>query len=240
MAERGSYDVDEHLLSPAEVAAKYGVDVNVDNPGQSKGLSSAQVKELQAIHGKNQLTPPAETPEWLKFCKQFTNPLMLLLVVAGGLAYMAYALQPVKDENNLILASALIIVVSATCVMSYWQERSASNVMASLSKMMPAKCTVVRNGVEQKVDATDLVPGDFVRLYIGDRIPADIRIIETYDLKVECSSLTGESDLVPASVTKKHDMAAEARNLVFMSSLAMNGEGRGIVVRTGQSRNELE
>jgi hypothetical protein len=64
-------------------------------------------------------------------------------------------------------------------------------------------------------------------------IPADIRIIESYDLKVECSSLTGESDLVPATVNRHHDAAAEAGNLIFMSSLAMNGEGRGIVIRTG-------
>jgi sodium/potassium-transporting ATPase subunit alpha len=235
MAERNSYDVDEHLLTPEEVAARYGVAINWAQPGQSQGLTAAQVAQLRVKHGSNRLTPPAETPEWLKLLRQFLNPLMLLLVVAGALTYMAYALQPVKDKNNLILASALIIVVTATCVMSYFQERSASSLMASLSKMMPSKCTVIRDGMEQKVDAPDLVPGDFVRLYIGDRIPADIRIVETYDLKVECSSLTGESDLVPASVTKKHDLPAEARNLIFMSSLAMNGEGRGIVIRTGDA-----
>jgi magnesium-transporting ATPase (P-type) len=71
------------------------------------------------------------------------------------------------------------------------------------------------------------------------RIPADIRIIDNYDLKVECSSLTGESDLVAASVDKKHDIPAEARNLVFMSSLAMNGEARGIVMRTGKRQAVL-
>lgn len=98
---------------------------------------------------------------------------------------------------------------------------------------MPAKCGVIRAGGESKVDAADLVPGDLVRLTLGDRVPADIRIIDTQDLKVECSSLTGESDLVPASVDKKHDIPAEARNIVFMSSLVMNGEGRGIVIRTG-------
>lgn len=160
---------------------------------------------------------------------------------------------------------------------------------ASLGKMMPNKCTVLRDGAERKVDASELVPGDLVRLYIGDRVPADIRIIETSELKVraaqrsaaqqvlssliaarhrcqprwcwcdnkalplthalllllwcmpctclqvECSSLTGESELVPASVDAKHELPAEARNIVFMSSLAMNGEGRGIVIRTGEN-----
>lgn len=213
------------MLPPSEVYDRYGVGAG--------GLTSAQVAERFKEHGKNQLTPPKELPEWVKLLKQFLNPLMLLLIVAGGLCFLAYGLQNPKDRNNLILGAALIIVVALTCVMSYVQERSASNVMASLSKMMPNQCTVVRDGKEQKVSAVDLVPGDLVKLYIGDRVPADIRILETSDLKVECSSLTGESDLVPASVDKKHDNPAEARNIIFMSSLCMNGEGRGIVIRTG-------
>ncbi|KAF8072642.1 Atpalpha [Scenedesmus sp. PABB004] len=305
--ERGAYTVDEHLLKPHEVAARFGTSIDAANVGASRGLTAAQVAEARKAHGLNQLTPPKTTPEIVKFLLQFTNPLMALLLVAGALTFMAYAIQSPRDKNNAILAAALIIVVTLTCIMSYWQERSASNVMgaraaaartrprphrravalprrrraprparaaaaraASLKRMMPNKCTVMRDGVEQKVDAAELVPGDLVRLYIGDRVPADIRIIETADLKVppplapppppplapptrgtagppptraarrsraapqvECSSLTGESDLVPASVEAKHETPAEARNLVFMSSLAMNGEGRGIVVRTG-------
>lgn len=77
----------------------------------------------------NQLTPPKTTPEIIKFLLQFTNPLMALLLVAGALTFMAYALQSPRDKNNAILAAALIIVVTLTCVMSYLQERSASNVM---------------------------------------------------------------------------------------------------------------
>lgn len=232
---KGNYDVDEHHLSPQEVAARYSVDINFEKVATSKGLASAQVKELQKKWGLNQLTPPKEVPEVVKFLRQFINPLMLLLLIAGGLLFMAYGVAKERDKNNLILGAALVIVVSLTCVMSYFQERSAGNVLASLKKLIPNKCTVLRDGVEQKVDATELVPGDLVRLYIGDRVPADVRIIETSDLKVECSSLTGEADLVPATVDKKHDLPAEARNLVFMSSLAMNGEGRGIVIRTGDN-----
>ncbi|MEW5296912.1 MAG: hypothetical protein WDW36_000158 [Sanguina aurantia] len=112
-------------------------------------------------------------------------------------------------------------------------HRSASNVMASLKSMMPSRCSVFRDGAEIKVDAVDLVPGDLVRLGIGDKVPADIRIISTSDLKVECSSLTGESDLIPAVVDRENDLPAEARNIVFMSSLAMSGEAYGVVVRTG-------
>ncbi|GBF90642.1 p-type atpase [Raphidocelis subcapitata] len=235
VAERGAYTVDEHLLSPQEVAARFGTAVDWPSPVNSKGLTSDQVKRLREQHGLNRLTPPKEKSEIVKFLLQFTNPLMALLVVAGSLTYMAYALQSPRDRNNLILATALIVVVTLTCTMSYFQERSASNVMASLKAMMPAQCTVTRDGKPTKVEAHDLVPGDLVTLRLGDRIPADIRIIESFDLKVECSSLTGESDLVAATVERHHDAAAEAGNLVFMSSLAMNGEGRGIVIRTGDN-----
>ncbi|KAI8473316.1 MAG: hypothetical protein J3K34DRAFT_518987 [Monoraphidium minutum] len=233
VGERGSYLVDEHLLSPQETAAKFGVEIDWSSIAGSKGLTADQVKLLREEHGLNRLTPPKERPEIIKFLIQFTNPLMALLVVAGSLTYMAYGIQSPRDRNNLILASALVIVVTLTCTMSYFQERSASNVMASLKAMMPAKCTVQRDGQATKVEAHELVPGDLVSLRLGDRVPADIRIIESYDLKVECSSLTGESDLVAASVERRNDAAAEAGNLVFMSSLAMNGEGRGIVIRTG-------
>jgi hypothetical protein len=82
-----------------------------------------------AVCSLNQLTPPKTTPEIIKFLLQFTNPLMALLLVAGALTFMAYGIQSPRDKNNAILAAALIIVVTLTCVMSYLQERSASNLM---------------------------------------------------------------------------------------------------------------
>lgn len=90
-----------------------------------------QVKLAQEKYGLNRLTPPKEQPEIVKFLLQFTNPLMALLLIAGALTFMAYALQTPRDRNNAILAAALIIVVTLTCIMSYFQERSASNVMGA-------------------------------------------------------------------------------------------------------------
>jgi hypothetical protein len=126
---RGDYDVDDHHLSREAVAERYGVQIDLANVGSSRGLTSEEASARLRANGLNRLTPPKETPEIVKLLKQFTNPLMALLIVAGGLTYMAYALQEPRDKNNLILASALVIVVTLTCLMSYWQERSAGNVM---------------------------------------------------------------------------------------------------------------
>ncbi|GFH14693.1 p-type atpase [Haematococcus lacustris] len=88
-----TYDADEHLMSPSEVAARYGTQVDLQSPAHSAGLTAAQVEAQRAQHGFNRLTPPKELPEIVKFLKQFINPLMLLLLVAGVLCFMAYGLQ---------------------------------------------------------------------------------------------------------------------------------------------------
>jgi magnesium-transporting ATPase (P-type) len=92
-APRGVYTIDEHLLSPREVAQRFGTHVEWMQMSNSKGLTSQQAKEQQEKYGLNQLTPPKERSEIVKFLLQFTNPLMALLLVAGGLTFMAYALQ---------------------------------------------------------------------------------------------------------------------------------------------------
>lgn len=118
-----------------------------------------------------------QVPEILKFFRQFINPLMLLLVVAGGLLFLAYAVSAEKDRNNLVLASALLIVVLLTCLMTYYQERQAANIMSALKSLIPQQTVVIRDGRESRVPATELVVGDLVRLGIGDRVPADMKVI---------------------------------------------------------------
>jgi high-affinity K+ transport system ATPase subunit B len=94
---------------------------------------------------------------------------------AAGLAFISWGIT--GDWTILVLAVVLLVVVFLTCALNYFQERSASNVLASIRSMLPAACVVVRDGAETKVPATQLVVGDVVHLTIGNRIPADIRII---------------------------------------------------------------
>ena len=111
--------------------------------------------------------------------------------------------------------------VFLTCTLTYLQGRQTSSVMSSFLKMLPAQTTVIRDGKESRVPAEELTLGDIVRLGLGDRVPADLRIIDHKELKVEMSSMTGEPDAIACFVEKKHDMPAEARNLVFNSALVM-------------------
>ena len=157
---------------------------------------------------------------------------MLLLIAAGWFCILASGLSG-WDQTNLTLGIVLFVVVLLTVLMNYYQDRQTSAVMATFKKMLPAQTSVIRDGKEGRISASELVPGDLVRLNLGDRVPADIRIIDSKELKVECSSLTGESDAIGITVERQHDSPAESRNLVFNSSLVMNGEGRGIVIRTG-------
>ena len=137
------------------------------------------------------------------------------------------------DPTNAILGGVIYICVFLTCSLTYLQGRQTSSVMSSFVKMLPAQTTVIRDGRESRIPAEELTLGDVVRLGLGDRVPADLRIIDHKELKVEMSSMTGEPDAIACFVEKKHDMPAEARNLVFNSALVMNGEARGVVIRIG-------
>ncbi len=129
----------------------------------------------------------------------------------------------------------LYAIVVVTCTVTFVQEKSTADIMASIKSVLASSTSVVRDGVERRINAADLVPGDVVHLVLGDRVPADVRIIATSDLKTECSSLTGEAEAIPASVVAVHTAPLECRNIVFNGSLVMNGDGYGVVVRTGDN-----
>jgi magnesium-transporting ATPase (P-type) len=225
------YNADEHKLSIAEVAARYGCAVDEADLKRSRGLEASVAEERLRTGGKNVLTPPPSTPEIVKLLKQFGNLLLVLLEIAAILGFLAWGLD--HEKTNVILAGALLVLVTLTAVMNYVQERSASDVINSIKAMLPAQCKVIRGGHEFPIPAENLVKGDLVHLTIGNRVPADIRVVHASDFKVEMSSLTGESDAVECGPEKRSDLPAEARNLIFNSGLVMSGDCLGIVVRTG-------
>ncbi|TFK08916.1 purpurin [Platysternon megacephalum] len=175
------------------------------------GLSEFSVLQRRITHGWNEFIVDNTEPIWKKYLDQFKNPLILLL-----------------------LASALVSVITKEYEdAEYRSEKS----LEELNKLVPPECNCIREGKLQHLLARDLVPGDIVCLSIGDRVPADIRLIEITDLLVDESSFTGEAE--PCS--KTDDPLLEAgdlttlSNVVFMGTLVRYGKGKGIVIGTGEN-----
>ena len=227
----------QHLLSVDELARKLGTSLNSSDPVASRGLSSTEAAARLAQYGPNVLAETKKTPEWLRFARQFKDKLLLLLLFAAALAVIAFAIdtEKIDGNTNIILAACLLVIVFLTCCLTYAQERHTESVLAQIHSLLAATSTVVRDGAEQRIDASQLVPGDVVRLALGDRVPADLRIIASSEMRTDKSGVTGES--APVKAVAETDAAGTvallARSLVFNSSLVVVGEGTGVVIKTG-------
>jgi magnesium-transporting ATPase (P-type) len=139
------------------------------------------------------LTPPKGRPEWLKYLLQYADPLIVLLIIAGSFTFVAYgADSSPRDRSNLILAVILFFIIWMLCTAKYMNERAAGSVAAKLKNLLPSNTLVRRGGEETSIPAADLVVGDIVHLTIGTRVSADLKIIQSSDLKLDFSSLTGK------------------------------------------------
>jgi len=226
------YDVDDHLISLEEFAKRLETNIDLDAPQRSVGLTQAEAEARLAKYGKNRLARVKGIPEWVKYFSQYINKFMILLEIAGILCFIAYGVD-MTQSVNLILGIALFAIVILTCTVTYFQEKKAGNVMDSFKNMLPSYCKVVRDGNETKIPVEDLVIGDVVLVQAGDKIPADIRILHSDELKVDNSSLTGESDPQARTINCTDDNPMETHNLAFYSTLVLNGQGRGVVFKTG-------
>jgi sodium/potassium-transporting ATPase subunit alpha len=222
--------MDEHQISLEDLMRRYESDINY-------GLTTAKADQIMARDGPNSLSPPRTTPEWIKFCRNLFGGFALLLWVGAGLCYFAYGVDyfslehPSKD--NLYLGIVLMSVVIITGCFQYYQESKSSKIMESFKNMVPTIALVYRDGQKTQLPTEKLVVGDVVEVKGGDRIPADIRIISAYGLKVDNSSLTGESEPQSRSPECTNPNPLETRNLAFFSTNAVEGTAKGVVVNTG-------
>jgi len=197
------------------------------------GLTTAEAKSRLATYGSNELKIGKETPEILKFLLQFKNFFALLLIVGGALAMTAERLDP--GQGNLYIAFALLGVVLLNAGFTYFQEHQSERIMDSFKKMLPSEITTIRDGRPREVAVAELVPGDVVTLREGDRVPADGRLITAKQLKIDNSSLTGESEPQLLDEGKSADALLESPNMVFSGSLVQSGEGNVILCETGMN-----
>nr|ADN83843.1 Na+/K+-ATPase alpha subunit [Penaeus indicus]ADO84689.1 Na/K ATPase alpha subunit [Penaeus indicus]AEA11482.1 Na+/K+-ATPase alpha subunit [Penaeus indicus] len=225
-------ELDEHKVPIEELFQR--LTVNPDT-----GLSQSEAKRRIERDGPNALTPPKQTPEWVKFCKNLFGGFSLLLWIGAILCFIAYSIETAAEEepnkDNLYLGIVLTAVVIITGVFSYYQESKSSRIMESFKNMVPQYAIVLRDGEKQNVQAEELCIGDIVEVKFGDRIPADIRVIESRGFKVDNSSLTGESEPQSRSPEYTSENPLETKNLAFFSTNAVEGTCKGVVIMIGDN-----
>ena len=197
------------------------------------GLDAEAAAARRAELGPNALRVRQETPELVKFLRQFKNFFAALLIVGGGLALFADSLDP--GQGNLYIAYALIGVVVLNAAFTYLQERQSELIMESFRRMLPAMVVVLRGGDTVQTDAKELVPGDVILLAEGDKVPADCRLIEANRLTIDLSSLTGESEPQAREPGEGDKALLQSRNMLFSGSLVQSGDAKALVCRTGMA-----
>ena len=193
-----------------------------------RGLDLFSIQHRLEQFGPNQLTPPKGTSDLVRFLRQFLDPLVLILLAAGVVTLFL---------RDWVDAGVIIGVVLLNAAVGYIQEAKAVAAIEALRGTMQAEATVVRSGEQQRLPSTELIPGDLVLLQAGDKVPADLRLLQERELRVDESALTGESVPVDkdAGAVARDCPLAERVSLAFASSLATNGTASGVVVATGDA-----
>uniref|UniRef100_A0A914WE60 Cation-transporting P-type ATPase N-terminal domain-containing protein n=1 Tax=Plectus sambesii TaxID=2011161 RepID=A0A914WE60_9BILA len=227
----------EHTLERQEIAALYkdsGIDV--DNPNKSCGLSETLTRKRLEQDGPNKLTPPKELSNAMLLLQQFLNMFWLMLMGAGTASLIIYFID-MSVISNLFIAVVLYVVIIFMCFLSFFEEKSARKVVRGFTKLLPTSCEAIRDGIRKTVSAEDLVVGDLVFIRIGNKVAADIRILNSNGVRLEMSSITGECE--PIEFTDKpagkNVSIFESNNIALNGSACVDGEGLGVVIRTGDN-----
>lgn len=209
-----------HSMNYSETAASLKSDI-------SAGLNDDDVPARQAEYGENIITAAKKASPLLLFFEQFKNTLIIILIIATLLSGIL---------GHVVEAVAIGVIIMFAVLLGFIQEFRAERALEALRDMAAPLATVLRGGVEKRVQASELVPGDMIILAAGDRVAADARLVESINLQVDEAILTGES--VPVSKERDYIATADSapgdrRNMVFSGTTVTYGRGRGIVTATG-------
>jgi len=194
---------------------------------KSDGLTQEEAENRLKLYGKNTISEIKGKPLFLKFLANFTHLMAILLWIGGIVGFIAQLPQ---------LGIAIWIVNVINGVFSFWQEYRAEKAIEALRKLIPSYARVLRDGEERRILAEDLVPGDVMLLSEGDRVSADGRLTEEAELRIDQSTLTGESHAVrkTGEAVLGNDLAyAELPNLIFAGTSVATGTGKAVVFATG-------
>ncbi|MDD5701704.1 MAG: HAD-IC family P-type ATPase, partial [Dehalococcoidales bacterium] len=199
---------------------------------RESGLTDEEVRERLSQYGPNELTGEKKTPLFKVFLRQFLSPLIYVLLAAAVISLVS---QFLTGEEHFIEAIVIFAVIILNAVIGTFQETQAEKAMEALLEMAAPKAKVRRSGNIETILSREIVPGDIIYFEAGDKVPADVRLLESANLKVNESALTGESvpvekQLAPVS---PDSVIAERVNMLFMSTTISSGRGSGVAVLTG-------
>lgn len=190
------------------------------------GLSTAEAQRRLRLHGPNRLPPPQRRGPVLRFLLQFHNVLIYVLLLSAAItAVLGHAV-----DTAVILGVTLI-----NAIVGFVQEGKAESALAAIRNMLSLQATVVRDGQRRTIAAEDLTPGDWVVLQSGDKVPADLRLIDCKNLRIQEAVLTGEAEAVEKGVAPVATDAAlgDRIDMAYSGTLVSYGQATGVVVATG-------
>ena len=199
------------------------------------GLKNEEITLRRQEYGENKLEEKEKETLFIKFIKQFNDFMIIILIIASIVSAVISYLQ---KENDYIDSIIIIVIVILNAIMGVIQEAKAEKSIEALQKMTLQKAKVLRNNLIQEKNAEELVPGDIIILEVGNYVPADCRLLESHNLKIEESSLTGETEgvLKDATIICRKDVPLGDRlNMAFMASIIVNGHGKAVVTETGMN-----
>ena len=209
-----------YALSPEETLKELNV--------SEGGLSQSEAQKRLAQYGSNELQKEKRSSRIKMFLEQFTDILIVILLIATALSVAI---------GEIVDAIVIIAIVLATAILGFVEEFRSEKAVEALKKMTAPTAVVLRDGKEVKIQSTEIVPGDIILLHTGDKIPADARLLKSFNLKIDEASLTGESSPVNKNIDS---CGAEAdlndrRDMVFTGTVVVYGRGEAVATSTGMN-----
>ena len=204
------------------------------NSDEKRGLSKSQVSALKEKHGPNKLKEKKKKTNLQRFFEQFKDVMILILIIAAVISFVIACVD--GNPREFFEPALILLIVVLNAIMGVMQESKAEKALDALKNMSAPHARVLRDGKEEIIDASELVPGDIIMLEAGDFIPADARLLHSVSLKSEESALTGES--VPSekdaeAEIKENAPLGDRSNMVFSGCSITYGTATAVVTATG-------
>lgn len=199
------------------------------------GLTQEEARKRLEKFGPNELKKEKGKSPIKMFFEQFADILMVILLVAVGLSVFSFFYT--QDIGELYDALVIVAIVLATALLGFFEEFRSEKAVEALKKMTAPTAIVLRDGRDMKIEATEIVPGDVILLFTGDKVPADSRLVEAINLKVDEAPLTGESAPVSKNVKglPAETPLNDRRNMAFTGTIVVYGRGKAVATSTGMN-----